>query len=83
MDLGITHIFRETLLSSLAMSERVLADLGFDDQEIQRIVTVFRDKDEQLIRQQHAVQHDEEKLKQTTLDTARELRFLMRGDQKE
>lgn len=83
MDLGITHIFRETLLSSLAMSERVLADLGFDDQEIQRIVTVFRDKDEQLIRQQHAVQHDEEKLKQTTLDTARELRFLMKGDQKQ
>lgn len=81
MDLGIKYIFRETLLSSLAMSEQVFASLGLEGQEIEKLVRLFREKDEQLIRQQHAVQHDEEQLIQTTRDTARELRFLLKGDQ--
>ena len=80
MDLGIKHIFRETLLSSLAMSEQVLFDLGFDKNEVNRIIAVFRDKDAQLIREQHAVQHDEEQLIQTARDTALELELLMKSD---
>lgn len=80
MDLGIKHIFRETFLSSLAMSEQVLADLGVDRLEVTRLIEVFREKDEQLIREQHAIQHDEEKLIQTALETGRELRFLMNRD---
>jgi glutathione-regulated potassium-efflux system ancillary protein KefC/glutathione-regulated potassium-efflux system protein KefB len=83
MDLGITHIFRETFLSSLAMSEQVLADLGLEKQEITRIVAMFRDKDEQLIREQHAIQHDEAQLIQTAIDTGRELELLLRSDQKQ
>ena len=80
MDLGIKHIFRETLLSSLAMSEQVLFDLGFEKNEVNRIIAVFRDKDAQLIREQHAVQHDEEQLIQTARDTAVELELLMQSD---
>jgi glutathione-regulated potassium-efflux system ancillary protein KefC/glutathione-regulated potassium-efflux system protein KefB len=83
MDLGIKHIFRETLLSSLAMSEQVLTGLGFETQEIRRIVDVFRDKDEQLIREQHAIQHDEEQLIQTAIDTGHELESLLRNDLKQ
>jgi glutathione-regulated potassium-efflux system ancillary protein KefC/glutathione-regulated potassium-efflux system protein KefB len=83
MDLGITHIFRETFLSSLAMSEQVLAGLGLEKQEITRIVAMFRDKDEQLIREQHAIQHDEAQLIQTAIDTGRELELLLRSDQKQ
>ncbi|MCH8301482.1 MAG: cation:proton antiporter, partial [Proteobacteria bacterium] len=41
MDLGIKHIFRETLLSSLAMSEQVLFDLGFEEQEVHRLIATF------------------------------------------
>ena len=82
MDLGIKHIFRETLFSSLAMSEQVLTDLGVEDHEVKRLIEMFRDKDEQLIREQHAVQHDEEQLIQTALDTGRELELLMRNDLK-
>jgi voltage-gated potassium channel Kch len=80
MDLGIKHIFRETLQSSLAMSGQVLSDLGFDKEEVSRVIDAFRDKDEQLIREQHAVQHDEEQLIQTALDTASELELLMKND---
>jgi len=82
MDLGIEHIFRETLFSSLAMSEQVLLDLGFEEKEVNRLVTAFRDNDHQLILQQHALQHDEEKLIQTARDTARELELLINSDQK-
>lgn len=82
MDLGIKHIFRETLLSSLAMSEQVLFDLGFEEQEVHRLIATFREKDDQLIREQHAVQHDEEQLIQTARDTARELELLLKSDQK-
>jgi glutathione-regulated potassium-efflux system ancillary protein KefC/glutathione-regulated potassium-efflux system protein KefB len=82
MDLGIKHIFRETLFSSLAMSEQVLLDLGFEEKEINRLVTTFRDNDHQLILQQHALQHDEEQLIQTARDTARELELLISSDEK-
>jgi len=82
MDLGVKHIFRETLLSSLAMSEQVLADIGFESHEVKRLIAMFREKDEQLIREQHAVQHDEEQLIQTSLDTGRELELLLRNDLK-
>jgi glutathione-regulated potassium-efflux system protein KefB len=83
MDFGIKHIFRETLLSSLAMSEQLLSDLGFEEQEVERLITTFRVKDEQLVREQHAVQHDEEQLIQTARDTARELELLIKSDLKQ
>ena len=83
MDLGIKHIFRETLLSSLAMSEQVLFDLGFEEKEVHRLIATFREKDAQLIREQHAVQHDEEQLIQTARDTARELELLLKNDLKQ
>lgn len=83
MDLGIKHIFRETFLTSLAMSEQVLTGLGFETQEVRRIVDVFRDKDEQLIREQHAIQHDEAQLIQTAIDTGHELESLLRNDLKQ
>ena len=82
MDLGVKHIFRETLLSSLAMGEQVLTDIGLEGHEVERLITMFREKDEQLIREQHAVQHDEEQLIQTALDTGRELELLIRNDLK-
>ena len=83
MDLGITHIFRETLLSSLAMSARVLEMLGFSEEEVRRVVDAFRDRDKRLLVEQHAIHHDEERLIQSAKDTARELESLLRGDESE
>jgi monovalent cation:proton antiporter-2 (CPA2) family protein len=80
MDLGIEHIFRETLMSSLAMGEHVLADLGHDKSHARRIVETFADRDARLMREQHAVQHDEEKLMQSARETAQELESLLRND---
>ena len=80
MDLGIKHIFRETLLSSLAMSEQVLTDLGHEKGVARHITETFRDRDARLVREQHAVQHDEEKLVQSARETANELESLLRND---
>ena len=83
MDLGIEHIFRETLPSSLEMSEKILSDLGFQNDEVRRIVSAFREHDTKLIREQHAVQHDEEKVIQSAKETARELELLLRRDRQQ
>ena len=80
MDLGITHIFRETLLSSLAMSGRVLETLGFDGDEVEHVLDTFRERDKRLLVEQHAIHHDEERLIQSAKDTARELESLLRSD---
>ena len=82
MDLGIAHIYRETFLSSIALSERVLCDLGFDRDEVKLIAEKFRESDTRLIQEQHAVHHDEEQLIQSAIETARELESLLRNDLK-
>ncbi len=83
MDLGITHIFRETLLSSLAMSGRVLELLGFDEEEVVHVIDMFRERDKRLLVEQHAIHHDEERLIQSAKDTARELESLLRSDSRD
>jgi hypothetical protein len=49
---------------------------------VNRLITTFHDKDDQLLHEQHALQHDEEQLIQTARDTARELELLIKSDQK-
>jgi glutathione-regulated potassium-efflux system ancillary protein KefC/glutathione-regulated potassium-efflux system protein KefB len=82
MDLGVKHIYRETLLSSIALSERVMCTLGFSEKEVRLMIDRFRESDERLIYEQHAVHHDEEKLIQSAKDTAQELESLLRNDLK-
>jgi monovalent cation:proton antiporter-2 (CPA2) family protein len=80
MDIGITDIFRETFLSSLAMSEKVLDSLGFSAADTEMVAGAFRDRDERLLLEQHAFHHSEEKLLQSARDTAAELDALLRDD---
>ncbi|MDH3747971.1 MAG: monovalent cation:proton antiporter-2 (CPA2) family protein [Gammaproteobacteria bacterium] len=80
MDLGVEHIFRETLFSSIALSERMLMSLGHQKDEVQRVASLFRDHDERLLRDQHAIHQSEEKLIQSARDTAAELASLLRED---
>jgi monovalent cation:proton antiporter-2 (CPA2) family protein len=83
MDLGVKHIFRETLLSSLAMSGTLLELLGFEAEEVKHVVETFRERDERLLDEQHAIHHDEDRLIQSARDTARELESLLRSDSRD
>jgi monovalent cation:proton antiporter-2 (CPA2) family protein len=80
MDLGIEHIFRETLLSSVAMTELVLRDLGYSDTQAKRLVDTFCERDARLLVEQHAIHDSEEKLIQSVKDTSDELEALLKDD---
>lgn len=82
MDLGIQHIFRDTLLSSVEMSKTVLSQLGMTDDEATEVADMFLARDEQLLAEQHAIHDSEEKLIQSAKETVSELEVLFRSDRK-
>jgi len=80
MDVGVDQIFRDTLLSSIAMGESVLKGLGLQDNYVRRVSDRFREHDENLLVRQHAIQDSEEKLIQSAKDAARELESILEQD---
>ena len=80
MDIGVRHIVRETLHSSLVMSEQVLAGLGTSPESAAQAIQQFLDYDNKLLLEQHAVHDSEEKLIQTARDRNEELERLLRDD---
>jgi len=80
MDLGIKNVFRETFLSSLAISENVFKSLGISEDDTAMASQSFRERDERLLIEQHAFHQSEEKLMQSSRDTAAELDQLLKDD---
>jgi monovalent cation:proton antiporter-2 (CPA2) family protein len=80
MDIGVDKIFRDTLLSSLAMGESVLEKLGFNGNDVRHVSGTFRDADEKLLLEQYAMHESEEKLIQSAKDAARELESILEQD---
>jgi glutathione-regulated potassium-efflux system ancillary protein KefC/glutathione-regulated potassium-efflux system protein KefB len=82
MDLGIKHICRDTLLSSVEMSKSVLGQLGMSAEDVDDVAEMFIKRDEQLLAEQHAIHDSEEKLIQTAKDTVTELETLFKSDRR-
>ena len=82
MDIGIKHIFRETLYSSVELSKLVMADLGMNAYDVENIADLFIKHDQNLLVEQHAIYHDEERLIQTSKEIAQELDSLLKEDLK-
>jgi glutathione-regulated potassium-efflux system ancillary protein KefC/glutathione-regulated potassium-efflux system protein KefB len=80
MDLGVRYIIRETLVSSLEMSERVLEALGSSRAKAAETVRKFRTHDEATMAKQHAVKDDENKFRETSRESAEQLRQLFETD---
>lgn len=80
MDLGVNDQVRETFFSSLKLTEIVLTQVGFSDAEARRTVSTFRERDEQMLIDQHAFYEDEAQLVQTSAQAAEELRTLFDAD---
>lgn len=83
MDAGANEIVRETFFSSLRLSELVLQGLDFSPEEAKRTVATFRERDEQMLLDQHDFYADEAKLAQTAKDAAIELRELFEADKEQ
>ncbi len=78
-EVGVHVIMRDTLLSSLAITQSLLESLGRDDAE--DIIHAFKEHDEETLQRQAAVIHDENAFRQTTMDAADELKQLFADDQ--
>src|SRR5258707_1768156 len=80
MDLEVRYTIRETLGSSLEMSEKVLETLGLSKSKSIDTVRQFRAHDEATMAKQQAVKDDENKFLQTTRESAEQLLHLFETD---
>jgi monovalent cation:proton antiporter-2 (CPA2) family protein len=80
LDLEVRYTIRETLVSSLEMSEKVLETLGLSKRAAIETVARFRTHDEQTMAKQQAVKDDEKKFLQTTRESAEQLLQLFEAD---
>jgi monovalent cation:proton antiporter-2 (CPA2) family protein len=81
MDAGVTHIIRETLLSSLDLASSVLQELGESQASARSTVRKFRQHDEATLAAQYAVKEDETKMRATTQESAQQLEKLFETDE--
>ena len=75
-DLGVQHVIRDTLLSSLSLSRDLAGVLGLEADA----VDAFAHHDAQTLQRQAAVIHDEQAFRQTAMDAEQELRELFAED---
>jgi monovalent cation:proton antiporter-2 (CPA2) family protein len=80
MDLGVTMIWRETLLSSLDMTKSILMGLGLPKSESDHAIETFRVHDEKRLLDHHDTHNDEQKMIYLAQKAAAELEQLFEGD---
>jgi monovalent cation:proton antiporter-2 (CPA2) family protein len=80
-DLDVRYTIRETLVSSLEMSEKVLEALGLSKSKAVDTVRRFRAHDEATMAKQQAVKDDENKFLETTRESAEQLLQLFESDE--
>jgi CPA2 family monovalent cation:H+ antiporter-2/glutathione-regulated potassium-efflux system protein KefB len=80
MDLEIAGIIRETLYSSLRLTEMVLERLGVEPELAHRAIELFEQHDERSLQETHAIAYDEQQLIQSSQQAATELMDLFETD---
>ena len=80
LELGVTHVMRETFLSSLELTGGVLQELGFSYSEARSTLDRFREHDERILQESFQYQRDEKKLIEIGERSRRELESLFARD---
>jgi voltage-gated potassium channel Kch len=80
MDLGVTLINRELLLSSIDTARQVMEALGVSAYEATRITDTFRKSDQRQLQEMHASWTDEERQIAATLAWTKELEQIFEQD---
>jgi glutathione-regulated potassium-efflux system protein KefB len=83
MDLGVTIIERETFLSALALTQKLLRGLGLSEAEARRLTQTFKRQDEKRLYQDYQYYTDLEKVRANALSQAKELEELFDRDMEE
>jgi len=79
-ELGVEYVIRESLLSSLDLSRELLRVLGDNGEQAQASIEMFQEHDQRLLQHQAAIYHDDEAMRQSVKDAARELQQLFAED---
>jgi monovalent cation:proton antiporter-2 (CPA2) family protein len=80
MDLGVKIIERETFLSALELTRRLLRGLGLREAEVKRLTETFKQQDERRLYQDYQYYTDLEKVRANALSQAHELEELFAKD---
>ncbi|RCR71483.1 monovalent cation:proton antiporter-2 (CPA2) family protein [Larkinella punicea] len=83
MDAGLTHIYRETVDSSLRMGVDAMTLLGFRAYQSQRAARLFLKHDEKALAGLAAVRHDRKQYFSSARQRIRELEDLLSSDEKD
>ncbi|MFC5410175.1 monovalent cation:proton antiporter-2 (CPA2) family protein [Larkinella bovis] len=83
MDRGVSHIYRETLDSSLRMGVDAMTLLGFRAYSSQRAARLFLKHDERALAELAAVRHDRKQYFNSARQRIRELEELLSSDEKD
>ncbi len=80
-EIGVTHIWRETYYSALAMSEQMLVCLNIPPTVAKQHIQHFHEYDEELLQRQQGVFADPQKLIEIHNDMLSELKNLFENDE--
>lgn len=80
MDLGVKVIERETFLSALELTRRLLRGLGLREAEVKRLTETFKKQDERRLFEDYQYYTDLEKVRANALSQAKELEELFAKD---
>jgi glutathione-regulated potassium-efflux system protein KefB len=80
MDLGVSIIERETFLSALELSRRLLRGLGLGSKEVKRLTDTFKRQDEKRLYEDYTYYTDTEKVRANAMNAANELEQLFDKD---
>lgn len=81
MDIGVSQIWRETLMSSLDTARSVLSHLGLSATEAERTVQTFKQHDEERLRDQHRIYRDDDQMAAAAKQWAKELEQIFEQDE--
>ncbi|WP_048859954.1 monovalent cation:proton antiporter-2 (CPA2) family protein [Acidisphaera rubrifaciens] len=82
MDRGVDGFVRDTFYSTLKLTEMALRELGMTEAEASRTTELFRQHDEQQLRDTHGFYTDEQQLRQSAQQAAEELAALFEADER-
>jgi len=83
LDLGVTHLQRETLLSAIDVTKDLLLGLGLTEREANRITSTFRKHDERRLIEDYKLASDLEKLQEHARSDVKTLEKLFEEDSAE
>lgn len=80
LEIGVDRIWRETLSSSLEMSQATLKEMGYSDRIIQKLIAKFRLHDEETLKEQYLLRGNDREMVNYSKQAARQLADAFQSD---